>query len=235
MKPPIHHQAFTATELLLAIVGIGILTALLFPATKSVLDRSRSIQCVQNLRSLAVAVAEYAADHQQSIPLSRTNTQSGSIWYFELYPYLPSAGFGVKKPPYHCPANPYQTTNSGAAGHTNYSINANLYIVNGRAGGDDPDYLLNRRTYRLNQITKPKALFSDSVNASGTGTWYVDHGARHSNPWVNTYPVHGDRVNIVFTDGHIQSPRVFPRIPDPRVTRGDLNELKAEWYWPITN
>lgn len=53
------NNAFTLIELLVVIVIIAILISLLLPAVQSARESARSAQCVNNLKQLSIAVANY--------------------------------------------------------------------------------------------------------------------------------------------------------------------------------
>lgn len=55
---------FTLLELLMIIAIIAILAALLLPALNSVRERARAVSCVNNAKSIALAMAAYSVDYQ---------------------------------------------------------------------------------------------------------------------------------------------------------------------------
>jgi prepilin-type N-terminal cleavage/methylation domain-containing protein/prepilin-type processing-associated H-X9-DG protein len=61
-------DGFTLIELLVTVAVVGILAALLFPALRNSQLRAKSVQCAGNLRSIGIAVQEYAADHEALFP-----------------------------------------------------------------------------------------------------------------------------------------------------------------------
>lgn len=229
---------FTLVELSVILMIAAILAALLWPAIKSQIQKAQGAQCIHNLRQLYVGVMGYAADHSMETPVDRGNSSTGTSWYGALTPYVPHGGYGKKRPPYFCPSNPVKITASGSTGWSNYAINGNFMLVETRAnveGKDDPDYRDKRKAMRFPQIHGVKALLLDAYNgnAASPATWYKNSGSRYSNPWSDTHAVHAGCVNVLFTDGHVESPRVEPR-PETLRIGGDLVELKAEWFWPLT-
>jgi len=225
-------SGFTLSELILVVVLISLLAALLMPSLGALKEKSLAAACASNLRGLAAGMQAYAADHNLEFPLDRKNGATGLSWYAPLKNYVPHSGFGKKKGAYFCPANPYKVTASGNGGWTTYAVNSNFVTTDTKESSGDPDFIEKRAVMRWNQVDGVKALLLDAYNGPESGgTWYKISGARHSNPWTNTWAVHGDRVNVVFTDGHIEAPRVSPRTI--RQPSKDLNELRAEWFWPL--
>jgi prepilin-type N-terminal cleavage/methylation domain-containing protein len=67
-RPAATNRAFTLVELLVVIAIIGILAAMLLPSFARAKEKTRTIQCRNNLHQLGTAVYLYVDEHEQRLP-----------------------------------------------------------------------------------------------------------------------------------------------------------------------
>lgn len=231
LAPRTKNFGFSMVEILVAIAIVVLLAVLLVPFGKKMLKSTQSAQCMSNLRQIYLASMVYAQDHHMEVPCSYLNINTGQAWHMVLAGesgggmpgkddvYLPLE-YAVRPNVLFCPSNPSikQTGSNwnpgmGSWGWTNYAINGHLYT-----GKYVP--------IRLTSLSSPVVFYLDSFDGDDGTVFEIIRGNSH--PFSAVHAVHGDRIHVIFTDGHIKTPKVFPRIIDPMTK--DLNELKSSWF-----
>ena len=95
-------DGFTLLELLVVIAILAILIAILAPVTHLIKDRSASVLCLTNLRSISEAVYTYLHDHDNRIPRDYwygnelkgpfggpgQSEDKHGLWAEEIFPYI---------------------------------------------------------------------------------------------------------------------------------------------------
>ena len=98
------HRAFTLIELLVVIAIIGTLVALLLPAIQGARESSRRMQCLNNLKQIALAFHNYE-NAKKAFPLAYTKpvppARGTNNWAPYVLPYLEEknlvAGYNLKE------------------------------------------------------------------------------------------------------------------------------------------
>lgn len=181
-SPP-QKRGFTLIELLVVIAIIGILAALGFGAYNSVFNKTRTLQCTNNLLIHGRAITAYQADYNQTFPLANAPTNN---WVFLTMGYAEVASLvGVKDPkasksPFLCPEAIRSLPN--AAGECTYGMNTNLSELS--AG-------------KL-QYPSRTALLADGRYEQSSTRWILK-----ITPSFPPRPVHKGRAQVLFADFHV--------------------------------
>ncbi|QYY37510.1 prepilin-type N-terminal cleavage/methylation domain-containing protein [Ruficoccus sp. ZRK36] len=186
--------AFSLVELLVVLAVIAVLTLFLIPAVTTVRARAQSTQCLSNLHHIHAGVLMYAAGHEGWLPPNNTNSNSGA-WWQHVYPSL-IADAGV----FECPLD-----ETGWINEANAALENNGKLSYGAMGNDDPYAKQGVMDKNLGMFINPSQCVM-ILDAPRSGrqlakNWYYN--------WpkyiTDIKPVHGDKVNMVFVDGHVDA------------------------------
>jgi prepilin-type N-terminal cleavage/methylation domain-containing protein/prepilin-type processing-associated H-X9-DG protein len=197
--PRAGRSGFTLIELLVVIAIIAILAAMLLPALARAKECAKSVQCLNQLRQIALATRLYAEENEDLFPRSQHSAFASKQlpWERAVAPFLGLSGgtttwTNLLQNLYHCP-------NDKQASHLSYGLNYYFEV------GEEDDYFGKPETWRkLSQVPKPSStiLYTELDVAAdhvmpGLG-WLTTADAEHEVASVR----HKQRSNYALVDGH---------------------------------
>jgi len=222
----INRDAFTLLELLVVLAIIGILVALLLPAISQAKKRAQGIQCVANLHQHGLALHGCLADdhsypknwvhelEQQGLHLSRTGT---NFW-----------GTGV----WHCPSAQWNINFAALRvtptcyGYNSYGV-AKVGNNTNTLGLLGPGSSVTRARIRESEVACPSEMMAIGDSFDGS----MDFMHTPSDELVrygNTFSRHQGKANVLFCDGHVESPTlkfIFDDTSDAALVRWNRDHL----------
>ena len=214
-------KQFTLIELLVVIAIIAILAAMLLPALSAARERAKCTNCLNNLKSIAVANILYGDDHNECIVIGNRAPDVKPIWrhgWMALLCGVTPEGEGLFDGPYGinwrsthestgganspfaCPSQP-EWTDTFTYFH---------YIANN-------NFIATDKAYRSHAIPDPSVLklFSDTGSITAYFSAYGQHTAyRHGGGDIrgsiepgklDTPKPTGGLTNVAFLDGHVKT------------------------------
>ncbi len=178
--PPVRPSGFTLIELLLVMVIIAVLASLVTPGIQRAVEKSRSVACAGNLRSIGVAVQGYLQDNDNTFPeiepYPSNPVYTGDKKVGGMLAIL--GPYGIAEKTLQCPAD--------LRGANNYAKEKSSYMWNPIADGENQNAvtIYGRRVHLLKRISR-LSLCSDFTSESGVGP-------------------HIGKINTLYADGHVK-------------------------------
>ena len=171
---PDRARRFTLIELLVVIAIIAILAAMLLPALGKAREKARQISCTANLNQMALTMMIYIDDFEEQFPRNWTAGSPSRDWHTDTSDYYSDERVKM------CPS-------TNRTDRLQYGYSGWMSSSGGR---------------KLSEVTLPESrtLFSEIQGKVDRSWSWGFHADKRFEPEVR----HGNGLNMVFCDGHVQ-------------------------------
>jgi prepilin-type N-terminal cleavage/methylation domain-containing protein len=247
-------SGFTLLELLVAVTVILILAGIFYSVGRSMLTRARIVESSTNLRSLAVANADYLADHGVYCPADdysnnrrwhgarRSHQQKFDPRKGFLAPYL-----GRSMQVNYCPLLKETISGSGSFEDGTGGYGYNSSYIGGRPGASFDRNTRLRTPARPADITDPPntVMFTTTAYARAAGLqeyayceppfWDLGSGPNGRRPTPSVHFRANGKALVAWCDGHITSESPNESVGTINPHGGDSGEWPLGWFGPEEN
>lgn len=231
-----NRAGFSLTELLVVIAIIGVLAALLLPALSRSMARARQIHCVNNLRQIGIGLQNFAANNRAYPSFSGgTNGDNSGIWFDQLQ----RGGFDDSQPKtnflfqgvWRCPT----AKHNASYAYNTFGVAPIGY--NGPAAMDPKHASLglfgyyNKKPFPITPIKESEVVCPSDMMAVGDSIVGGIDFMRLDLKYLEQRGAsarHQGRLNVVFCDGHVESPTLqflFEDTSDDALVRWNRDHL----------